>query len=392
MQDGTGTQAINSLVEQAAQNKKNPEPGQPAAGGGAGNATPHGGKAGLEKDQPGAGSPTETPEEKAQREAQELQQRIDAQATEKLQATFKELGFESLEEAREFLAEKKKPELTEEEKKKQEALYHTNLSSFAVEKDLMKLEDLNRLNQIKDMKDEDLVFDEFASEVEEEVMEELGDDATENDIAAKIREKFEQEFPVSSANKKVSERAEKKLKAAAQRIREPLESSFKRAKTEYDERVSVRNEYPKYEKSMQGILNSVVPSKIAFYSGKDGDEDVNVELDVPEDVKKEILASVTETVVKNHETFALHKQGKLDDIKAVINDHVEYQLWKRLSAEGKRVLAERFAKAGESRGRKSGSNVGSQNSFAVNPAGGKTNEEGKPNAKQEVLDSTAKKK
>jgi DNA-directed RNA polymerase subunit beta' len=107
-----------------------------------------------------------------------------------------------------------------------------------------------RLETVKNTADEDLVFNEFAAEVKDEILERLDDDAEEEDILAEIRKEFEAEYPIHSKNEKQRARAEAKLKKAAAEIRSPLESSFNNASQRYDDEASVRAAFPKYQQSV----------------------------------------------------------------------------------------------------------------------------------------------
>lgn len=391
-----GTSGINKLVEEKAQQLAAQQGSE-----GPGKTDSHDDKDEniIDPDKPGGdggddgggdGGGTETPEAKAEREkleAQaEAQKQIDKLSQEKVAGLIKEYGFDTEDELKEFLANAKKPAKTEEEKKKEEDLYAANLNSYAIQSGLMKLEDINQLNKLRSEDDEVLVFEKFTEEIREEILDDMPEDASEQDIQDRLKEEFEKAYPLDSKNKKAKQRAEEKIAREAKAIRAPLESSFKSAKEKYDDELAVRNEYPQYQKSMNKILDTSVPSKFSFYEGKEGEEDVKVEIDVSEDVKKEILETVRKNIVDQPETFLKHKKGQSEDLKNAVNQHVEYLLWQKLNQEGKKQMHEKLV----SLGRRTGSNAGADNSFANNQAGAGSAAATVDPSKQ-VLDSTRKK-
>ena len=293
----------------------------------------------------------------------------------------KETGYSSIEELKAAAAKKETD--TPEQAKKKEELYQANLVKFAVENDLLTMEDIHNLETVKGMSDEDLVFKNFAEEVKDEVIESLPEDATEENIVEAVRKKFEEEFPINAESERTRARAEAKLKKAAESLRKPLESSFNAAKSKFDDESAVRSAYPGYQDAMKKVLDEVVPGKLKFFSGKDGDVEIPVEIEVTDDVKKSVIDSVRKEIVDRPETFLLHKNGKTDDIKSMINDRVEFLLWKQLGESGKAKIAEIFTGIGRAK-----AEAGAMESFAL-----KNNEKpaaDKLTAQQEVVKSTRK--
>lgn len=375
MQDGVS--AINDLVDKAAAKSdppandpppnppaNDPPPNPPA------NDPPDDPQPNPPANDPPANDPPPTP----------------APVPEYIQNLLKEHGLSSVEELDGFLKKVKEPSKTPEQIKKEEEIYKAGLVDFAVKNDLLKMDDVVTLESIKNKSDEDLVFDQFAKDVQEEILEELGEDATEEDIFAKVRENFEKEYPVNSKNEKARLRAEAKIANAAKAIREPFERSFNDAKSRYDDEISVRNEFPKYQDAMTKLLNEVVPGKIDFFTDKDGDQDILADIPLTEDDKKTIMSQLKEKVISSPETFLLHKSGKVDQIKQNIKDQLDLIIYRNYAEVGKKKIADTYLSIGI----KKGSDTGASNSFAAQQAAAAA-KAAAASAVDQVLDSTAKK-
>lgn len=384
--------AINALVEQAASQQQQQEtPEQIAAR------------------EAAAAQPQETPEQIAAREAaasqqqQETAEQIAAreaaasqqQSTEdktpaELKAMFEEFGVKSVEELKSLIKKDEVQETPEQAKKKEES-YKAAMISYAVENDLIRLDDVTKLETLKAMSDEDVVFDNFAKEIKDEILEDpdLPEDVSEEEIVSRVKEAFEKEFPINSKNEKTKLRAEAKLAKAAKDIRGPLESSFNTAKEKYNDEVSIRQAYPKYHDEMKKTVSSLVPKSYSFYK-EEGDDPVSADIELTKDDKDFIEAELTK-IVQTPETFLLHKNGKVDEIKKQMEERVEFLMFKRLGDAGKRKVAELY----EGRGITKGSAVGASNTFAVNRGGlnnqPKTGVKTGDEAKTDVLDSTRQK-
>jgi hypothetical protein len=337
--------------------------------------------------------PAKSPEELEAEKQQQLQQQIDERASQKsqelIQQKLKDYGVESEEELREILAERKKPAETEEEKKKKQAIYTTSLNTFAVENDLMSLEDLQKHQEISSKDDESLVFGDFASdeEIKNEVLEELGEDPSEEEILNKIREKFEQEYPLNSSSERIRKRAENKIKNAATQLRSPLQSSFNKAKQAFDDEQTVKVQLPKYEKAMDKIISASVPETYSFFKGKDGDEEFTIDVPISSEAKKEILDQLkSEFVDKNVRSFISFTKGEQESLQKQISERAELLVLRKVIQEGQTKLADKFTKIGM----KQGSDTGAQNSFATNQ-GAAAASTGKSDPTQEIIDSTRQK-
>lgn len=302
-----------------------------------------------------------------------------------IQNLLKEHGLSSVEELDGFLKKAKEPQKTPEQIQKEQEVYQSSLVDYAVKNDLLKLDDVVTLESMKKKSDEDLVFDQFAKEVKDEILQEL-EDATDEEILAKVKDAFEKEYPLESQNEKVRQRAEAKIAKAAKEIREPFERSFNDAKSRYDDEISVRNEYPKYQGSMQKLINEIVPGKIDFFTDKDGDQDILADIPLTEDDKKNIIEKLKDKVVNNPETFLLHKSGKVDQIKQNIKDQLDLIVYREYAETGKKKIADTYMGIGI----KKGSDTGASNSFAAQQAKAAADQQ-QASAKDQVLDSTTKK-
>lgn len=306
-----------------------------------------------------------------------------------LDSLLKETNFESLDALKEFLKKKDEVQDTPEQLKKKQQIYEADLAAYAVKNDLLNMEDIQRLNSIKAMTDEDLVFKDFAETVKDEILEEMSEEDAEDEskILAAIKDKFENEFPVNSKVDKVRERAEAKLKRAAQEIRNPLESSFKTAKTRFDDEMAVRQHYPTYQANMKEVTEKLIPEKFNYYTGKEGDEEVVADVEITADDKKYLIEQLTKKIIDKPETFVLHKNGKSEDIKAALQEQLDILMLKRFSDAGKVKLAERY----KSIGLKQGSDTGAKNSFANQSGAGNEKVVDTRTEQQKVIDSTRKK-
>lgn len=137
---------------------------------------------------------------------------------------------------------------------------------------------------------------------------------------------------------------------------------------------------------MKKIVDEVIPGKLKFFTGKDGDVEIPIEVEVSDSVKESIIASVRKEIVDKPETFLLHKNGKIEDVKSLINERVEFLLWKQLGESGKAKIAEEFTKIGRAK-----SEEGSKQSFALKNNQSQQSGADKLTSQQEVINSTRKK-
>ena len=310
-----------------------------------------------------------------------------------LTGLLKEFKFNSKEDLIKHLKKADEKQKSPEEIKRAEEVYRANMNAFAVENELMSLEDIHKLEEVKKATDKDLVFKKFSEEAREEVISDFDaeDKPTEEEIADKIKEAFEKEYPTDSKNKNAVTRAENKIKREAELIRKPFESAYEKAKERYDDEVSVRNAYPEYQKTMKKVIDSSVPASVSFYKDKDGENEISIDVELKEEDRKEILEKVAKKF-QNPETFVLHQKGKSKEIQDMIAEEVEFLAWKKTEKEGKKKLAEKFEGIGVGKGSK----VGAENSFETNQAKKGAEEKGNEKLKGQdainaAIESTRKK-
>ena len=274
-----------------------------------------------------------------------------------------EIGVDSVDALKDKLKETGKGELTPEQKEKAEQLYESNLRTFAVDKDLMKLEDFDQLHTLRSKEDAVLVFDKYLEDWKEENPEMVvgENDITEADIVAAAKKDFEKEFKLNHSNEKVKGKGIAKLASEAAAIRNPLLSSYNSAKEAYDTDTELRTNYPKFADSVQKVATELVPKTFEWHKGKDGEEDVNVEIEIPDDDRKEIFDKVVKRL-STPDSYQLFKEGKLDELKERVTDYVDYLVTKKSKEIGNAKIAEIFL----GRGIAKGSTTGANNSFATN--------------------------
>lgn len=342
---------INEIVEKAAaENKTNQEnstgaPNQEQKTEGAAEST-------ESKEQQGTGSEntenagTENKDTKDQAAPQ-------PEKEDKFAALFKKHGVSSVEELDEKLSGKK--ELTKEEQEKADEEREANLQKFAVEKGKMKLDDFNQLKTLKSKADAELVFEKYLADFKEE-----NPDITE-DVEKVAKAEFEKEYKLNHDNESVKNRGVGKLAKEAAEIRGPLENSYNEVKKEFEEEAELRETFPKFVQGVEKIANEVVPVNVDWYNGKDGEEEVKIEIPLPDTDRAEILEKVTKRL-QSPETYGLFKEGKLDELKERISEYVEYLVNKKTKDIGTAKIAEMFL----GRGMDKGSNVGAENKFETN--------------------------
>lgn len=218
----------------------------------------------------------------------------------------------------------------------------------------MKLDDFSQLKTIKSKQDAELVFEKYFSAWKEE-----NPDVTEK-AEETAREDFETEYNLNNENDKVKSRAVSRLAKEAAEIRSPLESSYNNAKSRFDAESELKANFPKFISGVEGIASELVPEKIEWYKGKDNDEEVPIEVDLPADDRKEIMDKVVKRL-QTPDSYELFRAGKMDELKERVSEYVDYLVGKKTKEVGAAKIAEIFL----GRGVAKGSNVGATNSFAT---------------------------
>lgn len=320
----------------------------------------------------GGGSPEnkdlETDKKDGEGADKNLEAPKDAVVEDKLANLFKELKVENLEDLKEKLAQSNKKPLTKEEEEQAASLYEAQLQEYAVKNGKMKLEDFQQLNTLKSRQDADLIFEGHKKEFIEEnakKLKEEDDTLTDDDIEKLAKEDFEKEYKLNSTSDKQKQKGVQRLAKEAAEIRNPLQSSYSSVKEEFDTEVDVRNNFPKFVETLSSLVKEAVPEKINYYTGKDGETSIPIEVELT----KEEIQSITDKVnkrIQNPDTYSLFKAGNKAELKNLVSEYTEYLTEKAVQEKGKAKIAEIF----EGIGTKKGSTVGAENSFAVNQSKG----------------------
>lgn len=360
------TNQINEIVEKHAADNNNNNQGNSGDNNSNNNNQGAGGGAG------GGQTQEEIDKAKAEEEATARAAETEKIKTDAIAAFLKEVGADSVDALKEKLKVTGEGALTPEQKEKAKELYEANLQSFAVEKDLMKLEEFDQLKTLKSKQDADLVWEKYLNDWKEE-----NPDVTE-DVEKLAKAEFEKDYKLNSTNEKVKQRGIDRLAKEAGEIRNPLESSYNNAKEEYDADVELRSNFPKFVQGVEKIAGELVPENIEWFRGKDGEEEVPVEIPLPEADRKEILDKVVKRL-QTPDSYQLFRAGKLDELKERVTDYADYLITKKTKEIGNGRIAEIFL----GRGMEKGSKTGATNSFAVNQT--------KPGAtEQDTLSKTEK--
>lgn len=348
-----------------------------------------------EKDKGGGSEPSDAEKEaaaKAKQEAddkvaQEEQAKLEAAEKIKSEATaelLKKFKVDSLEELEKKLAEKDKKPLSKEEQEKADEVYEASLRQFAVEKGKMKLEQFDQLTTLKSKKDADLIFEKYLEDWKEENPE------VKENIHESAKEDFEKEYRLNSENEKIKAKGIQRLAKEAAELRSPLESSYNDVKEEFDAVTQYRVDFPNYVKSLEKIANELVPEKVEYYRGKDGDEELPpIEIPLSADDRKEILDKITKRL-QSPDSFGIWKEGKTEDLKERVSEYAEYLVGKKTKENGNAKIAEFFL----GKGMDKGSKIGAENSFATQqtkPAADTKTGKSKSDAEREVLEQFKKK-
>lgn len=299
----------------------------------------------------------------------------------------KELGFNSIDDLRASLKRQKEETISPEEQQRRDNLYRVNLQKYAVEEGKMNPEEFNKLEALKDKSNRDIVFEAFVKEQKAE-----DPKLTEDEI----KSAFEEEFPTydesdeddGEKNKARNKRIEKKIAKVVDSIKSPLESKVNSLKTEYNEHVSNIEKAREFNEKIPGLIEKAIPSKFDFYSTKDGDEEVKVDLELSTEDKKQISAAIKEKVL-TLSTFGVYKKGDTQALESIVKNAVEEHLW---SPTYRQKALEKMAQTFLDRGVKKGSNVGAENPFPMNQQQQQSSKMSGGDAAQIVLDSLQGKK
>ena len=296
-----------------------------------------------------------------------------------------ELGLESLEALKERLKPKEDKVESPEEKEKRENLYRVEMQKYAVEQGLMKPDEFTKLETLKQKDDRTAVYEDWFAGWKAE-----NPDVSAEDVEARAKEDFEDEYHLNSTNEKTKARGLKRIEKEAKEIRSPLESSYTKVKTEFDEDRSIKNDLPDFNKKLAGFIQENIPAKVKLFETKDGEETVPVEMDLTDDQRKAIYAKVDKKI-RSASTFQLYKKGDLKQLADIAKREAEAEIWNEQRQAGLQKIAETFLKRGDEKGYKRGS-VGAKNPFPLVHDNKKMDGADKGSAQQQVMDSLQGKK
>lgn len=247
--------------------------------------------------------------------------------------------------------EAKGPDKTPEQLIKEAELDKANMRLYSVENDLMKDEDFNKFESLKGKKDTDLVFEDFKSQWEKD---NPNQDPETKD--AELKAAFDAQYHIDSSNKTLKERGQRLIAQEAAAMRNPLEASYQKAKSGYDENKMIKAELPGFNQFVDDIIKETA-AKIVVKT-KDGDEEVDIDVDLTEDQRKEI-----DKTFKNPKTFASYVNNK--DKRAEVKAAIAKKISGFIRANNFDRVAQRGYEIGKGKGVASGSTTGADNSFGA---------------------------
>lgn len=310
----------------------------------------------------------------------------DALPADPVKDLLKELNVDSLDALKERL-KPKNPDKVEspEEREKRENLYLVEMQKYAVENGLMKPDEFSKLNELKAKDNQALVYENWLTDWKAE-----NPDVEPGDVEEKAREDFESEYHLNSPNEKTKARGLAKIEKEAKEIRNPLESSYTKVKTDFDEDREIQKNLPGYNKNLATSIQANIPEKVTVYEKKVGDVSIPVEIELTVEERKEIYLAVDKKI-RNSATYQLYTKGDLIQLAEIAKKEAEAEI---RSVKREKILeevAEKFLKTGDEGGYKRGS-VGAKNPFPLNQDPKKVPSGDHQSAQQKVLDSLQGKK
>lgn len=266
----------------------------------------------------------------------------------------------------------KEPEKTLEEIAKLAEKEKGEFIKYSVDEGLMKVDDFHAYENLKVKADRDLVFESWLTNWKEE-----NPDVDADEIDARAKADFEDEYKLNSSNDKTKARGEARLAREAAEVRKPLQTTYEKAQGAFKELQSIRQTYPKYEKFMDELIKESVPEQITFKT-KEGEEDIIIDgVKLTEEDRKEIAKQF-----KNDKNFfAFTKNAdKLPEVKAAIAKKIDGYL----KVKNFDKINEAVYIAAKGIGMKKGSNVGAEAPFAITRGGQLPGSEGKKSGSEEV--------
>lgn len=260
-----------------------------------------------------------------------------------------ELGISDKETLRTLLSEKRELSASPEEKTKRENLERANQLKYFAENNLMQVDEVGRLESLKTKSDKDLVFDNFSTEYKQD-----NPQATEDEI----KSAFDIRYDLENENPATKKWAERKISSEAKSLRDPLQNKFETAVKSYNEDRAMTAQYPAYKKWIDDLIKENTPDKIVVFKTKEGEDDI----EVPVELTKEDKAEIAKLFGENGKTFnAFVKNKNTEEISKSlakkINGFIRERKFDQIMAKSREVF--------EGIGVKKGSGVGAQQPFSV---------------------------
>lgn len=291
--------------------------------------------------------------------------------------TMSEADVKELADLRAFRASiaEKEPDKTPEEIAKLADKEKGEFIKYSSDEGLMKVDEFHAYENLKVKADRDLVFENWLTNWKEE-----NPDVEADEIDARAKADFDEEYKLTSSNDKTRARGEARLAREAAEVRKPLQTTYEKAQGAFKELQSIRQTYPKYEKFMDDLIKETVPEQIVFKT-KEGEEDITIDdVKLTEEDKKEIAKQFKND--KNFFSFTKNAD-KLDTVKAAIAKKIDgYLKVKYFDKVNEAVYI-----AAKGIGVKKGSNVGAEAPFAIVRGGQLPGGESKISGQKEVEDN-----
>lgn len=298
----------------------------------------------------------------------------------------KQLNFESLDALKERLKPKDAERVeSPEEKERRENLYKVEMQKYAVENGLMKPDEFVKLEGLKAKDNQALVYENWLSGWKEE-----NPDVDPSDVEARSKEDFNSEYHLDSDNEKKKSRGLAKIEREAKEIRNPLESSYTKVKTDFDEDREINRNLPDYNKKLAGFIQENIPEKVKVFEHKVGEETIPVEIELTAEERRAIYEKVDKKL-RNSSTYQLYTKNDLTQLADIAKREAEAEIWAVNRERSMKEIAEKFLKKGDESGYKRGA-IGAKNPFPLIKDGTKTDGIDHQSAQQQVLNSLQGKK
>lgn len=211
-----------------------------------------------------------TPEQKAEKQkvtddadkaTKEIQTKAEEAATKKL---LDALGVKSLDELKGRIPAK---ELTPEEKAKQEQSLKANVAQYAVKNDMLSMDEITSLENMRKMTPQQLVYDNFAKEYREAHKERVGEDEKPVPVTeAEIEDSFNEFYHVNSENNALKKSGEKMLDQSAKSLMSGVEAKYNDAVADYQEYEARKTFFPTFKSFLDEVV-ATVPEELTFGEG-----------------------------------------------------------------------------------------------------------------------------